>query len=98
MVPDFLRQYKDSHRERPSRERQKIHKVNLLEIWNSKQESTIPNLNRSSENRGRPNQKRVEKSLNFGLHRNKWTNYIKNNLEATLERDKISISDFNGME
>ena len=43
----ILQLYQDSHRERPSRERQEFHNVTYLEIWNSNQKSSIPSFRNS---------------------------------------------------
>ena len=59
MVPDYSLLYQDSHRERPSRERQEFHDVTFLKIWNSNQESSIPSSNMRIEHQKGTNQRRV---------------------------------------
>ena len=47
----MFRLYQDSHREKPSRERQEFFDMTLLEIRNYNQESTIPSLNMNIKHR-----------------------------------------------
>ena len=89
MVPDILQLYKSSHREKSSKERQEFYEVTLWEIWNSNQESTIPNLNRIIEHPKRTNLKRVEKFDSDFVEPN-GMNYI----EKTLKQHQKELRNF----